>query len=146
MIKKSIFAALITLSSFASAEPVYELLEITGGKEQIVQVQNQFFNVIANQNPTFAKHKELVKQWAQESFSWDEMKVGLAEVYKRHYTEDEIEQMVAFYKTPLGKKIIVTLPQVFSESAQVGMMVAQKNQSKLQEMIKAAEAKKPTSE
>jgi len=36
-------------------------------------------------------------------------------VYARHFTASELREMVAFYKTPVGKKAISVFPQVMTE-------------------------------
>jgi uncharacterized protein len=41
-------------------------------------------------------------------------------IYDRHFSDDEIKGLIAFYETPLGKKSISVLPQVVSEAQQAG--------------------------
>jgi hypothetical protein len=41
-------------------------------------------------------------------------------IYSNHFTHDEIKQMVAFNRTDLGKKMIIAMPLVASESMTVG--------------------------
>jgi uncharacterized protein len=36
-------------------------------------------------------------------------------IYARHFTVDELHQLIAFYKTPLGAKTLRELPQVMGE-------------------------------
>jgi len=67
------------------------------------------------------------------------MKAGLVKVYKRHYSDQEIKALLAFYNTPVGKKSIDLLPTLFAEGAQVGNNIALKYQPKLLEMLSAAE-------
>jgi len=37
-------------------------------------------------------------------------------LYDKFYTEQELRDLIAFYRTPTGQKVIETLPQLFSES------------------------------
>lgn len=37
-------------------------------------------------------------------------------VYYKYFTEDEIKDMIAFYKSPTGKKSIEVMPKLFSDS------------------------------
>ncbi len=39
-----------------------------------------------------------------------------ADVYARHFTADEIKQMIAFYKTPVGQKVLKLRPLLIDEA------------------------------
>ena len=41
----------------------------------------------------------------------------LVPIYQRHFCSDEIEQIIAFYGTPGGKKLIAEMPAIQRESA-----------------------------
>ncbi len=41
-------------------------------------------------------------------------------IYDRHFTHEEINALLAFYESPLGRKSIAVLPQISAESAAVG--------------------------
>ena len=41
-------------------------------------------------------------------------------IYANHFTHEEIKQMLAFYRTDAGKKLISKMPVVMSESMAVG--------------------------
>lgn len=44
----------------------------------------------------------------------------IAAVYDRHFTTDEVREMLAFYQTPIGRKLLVALPTVMQESMAAG--------------------------
>ena len=46
-------------------------------------------------------------------------------IYDRHFTDDEIKQLTAFYETPVGKKAVAELPKVVSESQEAGKIWGQ---------------------
>lgn len=41
------------------------------------------------------------------------------EIYARHFTAEELRDIVAFYRTPSGKKALQTMPKVTAETFQV---------------------------
>lgn len=43
-------------------------------------------------------------------------------VYDVNFTDDEIKQLLAFYKSPIGRKYISQLPQVIQQSMAVGQV------------------------
>lgn len=69
------------------------------------------------------------------------MALGIAAVYARHFTVGELREMIAFYESPIGRKVTESLPAVGQESMQVGMGWAMKRmpevQRKIQERLKA---------
>jgi uncharacterized protein len=44
----------------------------------------------------------------------------LVPVYAAHYSDEEVLQLIAFYETPLGKKVVRETPAVMRESYSVG--------------------------
>ena len=59
----------------------------------------------------------------------------IAKVYVNNFTSQEIEELLAFYQTPTGKKALSTLPKVMSEGTQVGQKFAMKNQAEFQQQV-----------
>jgi uncharacterized protein len=53
----------------------------------------------------------------------DEMIAEIIPLYARHFTAAEIRQIAAFYKTPVGAKMLTTMPQVMAESMEIGNRV-----------------------
>ncbi|HWO03104.1 MAG TPA: DUF2059 domain-containing protein [Blastocatellia bacterium] len=41
-----------------------------------------------------------------------------ASLYDKYFTEDELNDLISFYKTPTGKKTSTVLPELFAESLQ----------------------------
>jgi len=54
----------------------------------------------------------------QLAFVTDAMKEA-PPIYARHFTVDELQQLIAFYRTPAGAKALHELPQVMGEFAAV---------------------------
>ena len=46
-------------------------------------------------------------------------------VYAKHFTIDEIKQLTAFYKSPLGTKTLTEMPQVVAETMNTGVTLFQ---------------------
>jgi hypothetical protein len=53
----------------------------------------------------------------------EELFAEIAPLYSRHFTVAEIKQMSAFYKTPVGKKMLSLTPQIMSESMQISQKI-----------------------
>ena len=50
----------------------------------------------------------------------DEIIEEIVPLYARHFTTDELRQLAVFYKSPVGAKMLATMPQIMSESMQIG--------------------------
>jgi hypothetical protein len=73
---------------------------------------------------------------------WDrfEQKLGSQElvdqlipIYDKYYTQQDLESLLAFYESPVGQKVLKTMPQVMQESMQIGQVWGQQ---KAQEVLK----------
>ncbi|GJJ05219.1 hypothetical protein RugamoR64_57570 [Duganella rhizosphaerae] len=45
-------------------------------------------------------------------------------LYARTYSADELKQIAAFYRTPIGAKMLATMPKLTAEAMQIGQQVA----------------------
>jgi hypothetical protein len=68
---------------------------------------------------------ELAKQVLDEEFAKaftgpDSLTSRVAGVYAKHFTQEEVRGLLAFYGTDLGKKVISIMPIILQESVAVG--------------------------
>lgn len=98
-----------------------ELIILKGGHQMfdavVPGVIDQAKDVFLPTNPNL--NKELVEvtgklklEYANKS---DELFNEVAKVYAMHFTEQELKEIVAFYKTPLGKKMLAEDPVAIQE-------------------------------
>jgi hypothetical protein len=45
-----------------------------------------------------------------------ELRQTLARTYAQHFTEQELKDAIAFYRTPLGKKLVTEEPKAMEET------------------------------
>ncbi|HEY4072044.1 MAG TPA: DUF2059 domain-containing protein [Herbaspirillum sp.] len=55
----------------------------------------------------------------KQTMSWDVLSPKYAAIYKKTFTQEEIDGMLAFYKTPAGKAVITKMPAVTQYSMQL---------------------------
>jgi hypothetical protein len=51
-----------------------------------------------------------------EEMSWSKMEAAYLQVYKESFTQDEINQLIAFYKSPTGQMFVQKMPTVMQKS------------------------------
>ena len=124
--KKIFFTALICMLAYiiygqtsTKTEKVRQLLELMGSGKLAEQVAGQMITLFQN------AYTDVDKQFWDE-FS-KEMKTAellelIVPIYEKYYTEEEVEQLITFYKTPLGKKVTESLPMITQESMEAGRM------------------------
>jgi len=49
---------------------------------------------------------------------------GLVAIYAKHFTDDEVKKIDAFYQTPTGQHLVQTLPEVIGEAQSLGHQTA----------------------
>ena len=52
--------------------------------------------------------------------SMSDLVTMLTPVYQKHLTEKDLEEIISFYNTPVGKKLATSTPMITTESMQVG--------------------------
>jgi uncharacterized protein len=62
-----------------------------------------------------AKKQKSLKEAVQECLPYDDLLSWSADVYTKHFTRKEIDDLAAFYKTPTGKKLAASLPTLSGE-------------------------------
>lgn len=61
----------------------------------------------------------------------------LVPIYARHFTHQDVRNMIAFYETPLGRKMLEVTPRIMQESMQLGQQWALRVMPGVQEKVTA---------
>ncbi|MDN3593633.1 DUF2059 domain-containing protein [Zunongwangia endophytica] len=118
--KKLIFILCFILGTSAFAQQTegdsfqkkaVKLIELTSG-QQFEIISEPIVNQIPEEN------REAFKKDLNESLNG--LYVKLAEIYREEFTEAEIDEILAFYDTPVGKKMVETTPKVMEKAMTVG--------------------------
>ncbi|VVN65771.1 DUF2059 domain-containing protein [Pseudomonas fluorescens] len=54
-----------------------------------------------------------------QAIGWNKLKPDMVKLYTSNFSETELKDLVAFYKSPLGKKVLEKMPQLTQQSAQM---------------------------
>jgi uncharacterized protein len=99
--------------------------------EQVVETQVQ-------KNPQLASQREVLQRFLTAYLHWESVKEETITAYTHEFTEPELQQLTAFYQTPLGKKANEQLPQLAFIAGQVGLKKAQAHETELRQMLSTA--------
>jgi len=63
------------------------------------------------------------------------LKAEAIKLYNKNFTTEELEELLAFYETPLGQKTLVQLPAILRESMALGQKIAEKHAPSFQQQL-----------
>jgi len=91
-------------------------------------------------NPQLAKFVTVnftseLEQFFYQLFVSQETMQDLARLYAQYFTLDEMQELIDFYRTPIGKKLTKTNPQIMLHSQQIGAKLLKKNERAYMEII-----------
>ncbi len=79
-------------------------------------------------------------------FSWDKIKADYIALYADTFTEQEIKDMIAFYKSPVGQALVKKQPELMKRSMEISQKVMMQIMPKIQAMAEEAEKTAPASD
>ena len=129
----------ITPEFQATIERLMEVSKVNEMTEQLgVLMEQQILPVSGVENPEafeagFKIGAEMVRELTADGGPLKE----IIPIYAKYFSEDDILQLIAFYETPLGQKMIEVMPQLTMDSMQVSMRWMQSKVPELQEQLKA---------
>jgi hypothetical protein len=95
-----------------------------------------------------ASMQEKIVDILVEEMGWDKIKEDIIDIYVDVFTKEELEGIIAFYKTPFGQKLIKKQPELLQKSMEIAqkqlttiMPKVQKAIQDMQEILKESEGK-----
>ncbi len=164
---KKVYLAAICLVLLASTvtsadegserKAVLKLLEITNARSMTDQLMKSIETMMTREFETAASdltpegrealtevRKDSLK-WIFDNLSWDQMRDMYIDIYTQVFTEDEINEIVQFYQSPLGRKMLKKMPELMRLTLEKSQVRIQKKmplfQKKLQKTLSELEAK-----
>ena len=124
---KKIFA-LVIFALFAAAgfsqeksaekeKDIIRLLEITNAKDLASQVFDMMIPQIAQLTPNVPQD---VWDLMRQKIDIDDFVDMFIDIYDRHFSHEEIKQLIAFYETPVGRRFVQETPGITKDSMQAG--------------------------
>lgn len=110
----------------AKAENIRRLLEITGSHNLSQKMMEQMMGLLKSgmpgDMPEAVRDKifKIYEEEMQKAFTVEKVNAAIIPIYDKYLTGDELIALIAFYETPLGKKVVGVLPQIFNEASVVG--------------------------
>jgi uncharacterized protein len=130
---------LFTISIQASEERdtkvVYELFETAKMSTVYQQTIEKMIETQTQQNPELIPIKDTMLKFLDKYMGWESIKKDMAKIYMRHFTDDELKELIAFYKTPIGQKTAILTPVLTAEGAKFGQQRVEEHKAEFTQMI-----------
>jgi len=111
-------------ASVAAVQMAKEIVTVTGATALfnpfIPGVVGQAKNLFLQQDPGLGKDLNEIAAEMRTDLAprFSELTDEMAKLYTTHFTEAELKQLLAFYRSPIGVKLITEQPKVGEESLQ----------------------------
>jgi len=97
-----------------------ELLQMMHMKELMEQSTETMIGAMLSRLPQEAQQRDTLMAFFNKYVGWDALKKDFTQIYKEAFTEKELRDLIAFYKTPSGQKAIRTMPSLMQKGALIG--------------------------
>jgi hypothetical protein len=121
------------------AGPEYTLVDLLGGKNQMLDIQTQLVDTLMTASPQLQDYQVTVAAWAQEYLQWSPVRERLAAMYRSNFSAEEIDAIVEFYRSPAGRKLLLLTPTLMREGMDIGLDLAEAHKPELIDMLRAAD-------
>jgi hypothetical protein len=132
----------ISIASGANAndqpeEAARKLLRLMDAESTAVGGADAMAGVMVQQNPMLQPFRSVLLEWAEKVFKWENFEGRFVAMYVDSFTEAEIRDMIAFYETPTGQKLVRIQPELMQKGAMLGAELASEHSGELDAMIRA---------
>ncbi|GJM35364.1 MAG: hypothetical protein DHS20C18_43650 [Saprospiraceae bacterium] len=135
------FTFIFTNLSFAQVDTAYQevltkMFEVSGTEGAYKGAITQMFIMYKDLYPTVSAEiwTEFEKEFLNTSLT--DLVEMLVPVYIKYMTKEDLEEVIAFYQTPVGKKFAKSTPMITQESMQVGQQWGTKIGQEFQQKMK----------
>ncbi len=104
-----------------------QFLEVIGIQNTFNQVAQQFTQQMIQQHPELGMHRNLFVEFVRKQLDVESMKPQLVELVTQTYTATDLEEILRFYNTPVGRKVLETMPALSQQILQLGVARLQQN-------------------
>ena len=94
---------------------IEELFVAIGAERDMTAGVEAEIHAATARQPGLAEYEPLMVAHARRYLRWADIKEAFIRVYARTYTEAEVRQLAAFYRTPVGQKSLRAQGQILEE-------------------------------
>ena len=117
-------------------ETLKKMFEVSGSVESYKTVVTQMLGMFKQEEPDIPEEiwNDLEGEFLKTSIQ--DLVDMLIPVYQKHLTKEDLDKIIEFYQTPVGKNFASKTPIIMQESMQIGQQWGMKIGQKIQEKMK----------
>jgi hypothetical protein len=139
--------AAVAQEAAPSEASLRELLEVTGARDMSDTMLTQMdvamksgMQQVAEGEPLNDAQRKVIEEMSvafvaifKDEMSWDKLEPETLEIYRKSFTQTEVDGMLEFYRSDVGKAVVAKMPGVLESS----MSITQARMGTLMPRIKA---------
>jgi hypothetical protein len=103
-------------TSATHREAVRQLMTVTHVQELTEQSVDAMMKGQLQSMPQLAPFAKILDAFYREQMAWSTLEPEFTRIYLEVFTEAELRDMTAFYRTPLGQKLLTKMPVLMAKS------------------------------
>jgi len=123
----------------AHEEVAREIVKLFRGEDIATAGTAEAMVAMFVQDAEVAPYKDVLREWYRKVLADSDLETEMAKIYMDTFSEKELREIAAFYKTPVGRKVIATMPELMKKSAEIGMRQAEAHAAELRKIFEKAQ-------
>ncbi|MCC5847081.1 MAG: DUF2059 domain-containing protein [Verrucomicrobia bacterium] len=99
----------------AEISPAGRLVDLMGMREWVEEAKPGFVLELLNAMPGMTDHVDLLIVHVEETLDWQKIRPEITALLEASFTPDELTDMLAFYQSPVGRKMMAALPELSAD-------------------------------
>jgi len=112
-----------------------ELLEVSRFEKVMDDSIEAAVQMIKQMDPKMSSHEATIRKFYSKYMSAESLHKEVVDLYTELFTEKEIREITAFYKTKTGQKALEKLPEVMQRAMQIAQTHVMQNMGELQNIL-----------
>jgi hypothetical protein len=113
---------------------ILELFSLLEMEKMMRDSRSLLLDSFSQGNPQLAQFRDVQEEFLEKTIGWGALKDDFVKLYRDSFSQREVEELVAFYRTPLGKKVTTKLPALMQQGS---ALAQQKVMAKMPELTEA---------
>jgi uncharacterized protein len=126
-----------------SLKAAQELTTVMHADKQLHDQISAAFDLQVKNNPESAKYRGVLQQFADKYVTWDILGPQIVAAYAQLFTEQELRDMIAFYRTPTGQKVAAQQAALVAKEQEISLQAVQAHQAELADLIRQQQQSPP---
>lgn len=122
---------------------VQRLMQVIHVREMTEQSGEAILNGQLQQMPQLAPYADILREFYHEQMNWASLEPEYTRLYLEVFSEAELRDLIAFYESPLGQKLLAKMPVLLAKSNEITTRRLQAAMPQLMQRLQAAAVRAP---